>query len=314
MKKHVFVVLVLALSLVVACAEEEKGDDLELGINLQVGQTFNQLFLTEQNITQTIEGQQYDMVQTMGMGYTFTVQDVEPDGNMWIQAVYDSTLFKQFGPGLDVEYDSSDPPDEIPSEAIGFAALVGQGFTMKMSPQGYVLEVQGVEEMVDHMLEELDLSLGYMTDSLEENFRQQFGAEAIKETMQNAMAVYPEEPVKMGDTWSQTAVMSTGFPMIVNSTWTLKERQKDTITIDVQSSVEPNPEAAPIDMVTILISYEISGEQQGTIKVDEKTGWAMQATLTQNLSGQLTMESPETGETMSWPVTIESTISIETLE
>ena len=47
-----------------------------------------------------------------------------------------------------VDYDSS-RQGAVPAGAEGFAALLGQAYTLRLSPQGKVLDVNGVEEMVE---------------------------------------------------------------------------------------------------------------------------------------------------------------------
>jgi len=55
----------------------------------------------------------------------------------------------------------------------------------------------------------------------------------------------------------------------------------------------------------IQLSYEISGEQQGTMDLNESTGWTIGAELKQTLAGKVTMGD------ISWPVSIDSKITME---
>jgi len=59
------------------------------------------------------------------------------------------------------------------------------------------------------------------------------------------------------------------------------------------------------------LTYELGGEQQGTMQVDERSGWTISAEITQHLRGKVTM-TDASGQTSSWPIVIDSTITYET--
>lgn len=310
--KRVYGVLmaILTICFVTSCIKDK--EKIQLRLCLQAGESYNLRMVAEQKISQTIQEQTQDILQTIGTGYTFDVEDVDFDGSITVKVTYHSILFKQDGPMGKFEYDSSDPPAEIPPMAMGFNALVGQSFTMIISPEGNVKDIYGVDEMLSNMIEQLDLPDFPMMDDLMKNLKGQFGDEALKENMEKMMAVFPDSPVGIGDRWTKRLVLSRGFPMILDNTWTLKARKDGLAIIEVRSVVEPNEEAPPIDMGIMKINYKLSGEQKGTMEIQEITGWPVQGELTQKFSGQVEMEgATQLGASMSWPVSIESVIRFE---
>jgi len=315
MKKGLFGILVLILAASIVTTGDKETEGLQLRLNLREGKSYSLRVLTEQEIHQTLEGQQYDMTQTMGMGYTYDVDQIDAAGNALVHVTYDWTLVKQQVPGGNIEYDSSNPPGVVDPAAMGFAALVGQGFTMRLSPQGGIQDVQGVDEMISRMLEQLDMLQDPTLDALEQSLRNQFGENAIKESLGNMLSIYPEMPVKIGDAWSKTFVISLGFPMILENTWTLVGRQGGVATIEVHSTIKPNLEGGPIEMGYVKLSYDVFGEQWGTLEMDESTGWTVSSVVTQEVSGTVTLEGGEMGEqAVSWPISWEGTVTIETVE
>jgi hypothetical protein len=81
--------------------------------------------------------------------------------------------------------------------------------------------------------------------------------------------------------------------------------------VDVYSNVKSNPEAVPLETTPFQVSFDISGAQQGTMTLDEGTGWTVSAQVTQTLAGEIEMEM---GEKMSWPISSKSTTRLEALE
>lgn len=314
MKKALFAVLaiLLVVSLVAACGPDTGKADLRL--RLKKGETYNLRMTADQKISQTIQGQKQDIAQTIGMGYTFSVVDVEADGTASVKVTYQSVVYKQDSPLGKFEYDSTKPGTTVPDAAKGFSALVGQGFSMKISPTGTVKDVQGVDAMLTQMIAKLDLPAGPTKDALAKSLRDQFGDQALKDSMASTMNIYPDKAVGVGESWSRKIVISTGFPLTTDNTWTLKERKNGVATIEASSKISSNPDAPPIVIDPMKLRYDLSGEQKGTLELQESTGWTIRATMTQKLSGQVKVEAmPQLPGGMTWAISIESVITVESL-
>jgi len=129
----------------------------------------------------------------------------------------------------------------------------------------------------------------------------------------DVLAVGPDGPVGLEDSWSEKIVISKGFGMIEENTWTLKARRDGKALVSVTSKVSPNPQAAAIAVGTMKIGYDLSGKQEGTIEIDEATGWTLRQELTQELSGKVRLEGGPSGlKESSWPISIRSKILVET--
>lgn len=316
MKRNLFGILVVVLAVSIVALGNSATDRVQLRLHLQEGKSYNIQMTIDQKISQTIQGQRQDMTQTMGMGYSFDVVEVDENGMVSVKFTYHSVRLKQAGAMGTIEYDSSSPPDVVPPPARAFAALMGEGFSVKFSPEGHVKDVWGVDTMITNMMEKLDIPEGPMKDSMEQNLRNQYSDQALKQMMENMFAIYPDRLVGIGDSWTKRIVISRGFPMILDNTWTLKSRKDGVAIIEAHSTVKPNLEAAPEEIGSMgVISYNLSGKQEGTMEMEEATGMTIRSKLTQQLSGQVMMKpTPQMPEGMSWPISMESTISYETLE
>lgn len=308
MKRTLLVVGILALvaGMLLSCGGGIKKLDLQL--RLEQGKTYGTKMVADQTITQTIQGQTQDIQQTIGMAYTYKVTKVESDGSALVDAVYEWILYSQDGPMGKSEYDSSKPPATIPDAAVGYAALLGQGFSMKLTPLGEVADIQGVDAMLSSILDALNVPEGSARDAVQETLEAQFGEEALAESFEKATAIYPDKSLSAGDSWSKRLTLATGMPMIIDNTWTLKSRKDGVAFVDVKSTIAPNPDAEPLEISGMSVSYEVSGDQTGTLELDEATGWPLRSHMTQNLSGQISAAG------MTWPVTITSTIVFEPWE
>ena len=100
--------------------------------------------------------------------------------------------------------------------------------------------------------------------------------------------------------------------MIVENTFTVNSIDANVAFIDVSSIISINTDVEPLDLIFAKISYALSGEQDGVIEYDVKTGWVIKSTVTQSLSGDMIMSME--GEEMIIPMSVESITIVELLD
>ena len=299
----------LAGALLVSCSSQQQppssGGKVLLGFNLKKGQVYKTYATTDQTITQTVNGREQEIKQSMGQHMACNVLDVDAEGAVTMKTTFERFTFKMQTPQGTIEYDSADPPANVPPAATGFHALVGQGFTMKMTRSGKVKEIQGVNEMFDHMMKKIQLPAA-QKEAMGKMLKEQFGERAMNELWEKSMTLFPDRPVGVGDSWSSKVSVTRGMPMVLENVWRLKEIKKDSAVIEMETSIDPNPSAEPMVMGPQKITYALSGKQSGTIEVDLETGWAKSGRLHQEISGDLTIEVG--GEKKIVPLSVKSEI------
>lgn len=262
----------------------------------------------EQEITQGIGGgQKYS--QTIGFGLSFNVQDVAADGTMAVRVAFDSVSMRMHGPGVDVAYDSVTGPAEPPPAAKGFAALVGQGFDMKLTPLGEVKEITGVDDMLAAVVRKMEGADEKQRAELDKALRTQFGDESLKQMMGQQFNMLPENPVGVGETWSRKLTLKVGIPMAIESTYTLKSRADGVAKVAVAIKITPNPDAAAMEVGPAKIKQSLAGVQSGTMDIDEATGWTKGAEMSQDLKGEIAVQMQGQAPTTQ-PLAIKSRIVV----
>jgi hypothetical protein len=205
-------------------------------------------------------------------------------------------------------YDSDNPPAEIPPGAQAFSALVGNGFSMLITPQGRVLEVEGLEAMYEQMLQAIDLPDAAAEQQFRQTLEQQFGEEALKQQMNGASFEFPPEPIGIGESWTTTTELTVLMPMVIESKYTLRSVEGGLAELELSSTVNSSANAGPVDFGTFQIEYSVSGEQQGAVQVDLASGMTS-SQIHQTLSGEMVMAAE--GETLNVPISIRSTVEVE---
>jgi hypothetical protein len=317
-------VLVVALVGVVVVTADA-AQKVQYGLKLEKGKKYYVKMITEQQISQTVMNQEQNMEQTIGMGMDFDVNDVNDRGDAWVRFTYRWMKFRQKGPMNEIVYDSSQKDVNAPPTAQGFAALLNEGFAVKLTPQGKAVQVKGLDKMRNNISQKLPA--GPMREQMMKGLDQFLSEEATKEFTESSFAMYPDREVGVGDSWTKTVSMTRGLPMTIANKWTLKDRKDNVATLDVASEIKTNPNAKPMEMGPTKITYELTGTQQGQARMDETTGLMLTSSFEQQVSGQVKMtmptppqaqkpdqNQPQSPTEMAIPMKIKATTTIEIKE
>jgi hypothetical protein len=210
--------------------------------------------------------------------------------------------------GNSSHYDSKDSgsSDDIMSKVMG--GFVNKSFKMKISPQMRVLEISGMSEIISSFFDSVDVP-EFTKNTIKEQFSKQYGDEAIKESFQTSFMMFPDKPVGVGDSWNETIELTKSFPIKINISYTVKERKDGKMTIALKSEIETNKETSKTDIGNAQMEYKMSGTQDGSIVVDEATGWIVNSKINQKING--TMVITGEGQTLETPLNIDGTITVE---
>jgi hypothetical protein len=285
------------------------GAAVQFQLKLDKGKTYYQRTTTEQKIIQTIMGQEQVTQVSMGNGQKLEVLDVDPQGNMQVRYTHIWTRIKQISPMVQLDYDSS-AQGPTPTGAEGFAALIGESYTARLSPLGKVLDVNGVEQLAAAVRKKL--LAGAEGSPAMSALAPYFDPQGVKEMTQTWLPLYPGRPVEVGDSWTDTKALTQGFGMVIQSTWTLQKQQAGVATIDTTASIQADPNAPGMETQGMKVKFTVSGTQQGTVLLDEATGLATKTDMKQQLKGETKVGATADGPPMMViPMTIDSQVTGE---
>lgn len=226
------------------------------------------------------------MLQTIETGAEIAVNDIDSNGNMWATYTYRWLNIRIISQTHNIVYDSSKKAMPRSPVEQGYAALLGESFSLKITPEGRVAEIKGLDKMRSNVRNKLPP--GPMQASTIENLNQYLNEEDVKHEIEESLAIYPEKPVGIGDSWGREFVSSGEFAMILSNIWTLKERKNGVAVIEVVSTIKPNLEAKPSKVGNERVSFRFSGKQQGVIEIQESTGLKIRSEVNQQMSGKIT--------------------------
>ena len=285
-----------------------------LRLNLAEGQSYQQRMQLSQVINQEMNGVKMTMNQDLIMDYDYAVTEVDASGVATVTCTYTRVASKTTAPGGEMSFDSATVESPVAPQFRPLAAMIGKTFTTRIDPMGMVQSMAGMSEILDAIVSEMTVE-GPEREKMLANMKRQFGEDAMKDFIEQSMAIYPANPVAVGESWPKAIEITQMVPLTLDNTWVLKEVTGDTATLEVTSLIGPVPGKETMDVMGAELNVHLEGAQSGTTIIDRETGWVVSSTVNQNLDGA--MELPAAAgqpEAMSIPISIRSTMTLGPVE
>ena len=217
--------------------------------------------------------------------------------------------------GDKVIYDSKTAPETLGKLTDLFKALEGTCISYRLSNQGQVSDVQGVEAYLERFKAALDTAT-QTTPGLSK-FSAQVGAflspEAIKNSLGDLYRTLPTTPIALGESWKYNFTKPVmGTTLTQNGQNTLTSRQNEVVTIaqsgefstDGGAQIKiPLPTMGDDKAPAPISQLDLGGTLNGEITIDERSGLILRSHATQNLEGELVMSGAMgRGSRMSIPM------------
>jgi hypothetical protein len=296
-----------------AASPEDIPEKIQLRLHLEKGQVYDQVMALAQKTSQSIANRKYDVSMTMRFEIANEVLEVQDDGVMLVRSTYRRVQFSMDAPrtgpnpvpaNLPFRYDSAHPPKVLPPSAAGAAALAGQSVVTTFSPEGGTLKVEGVEKLVERILD-----FTKTPAAARANLRKTLQSSMSEQTQKtmSGVARFPDRAVGVGDSWQSELSNLSSLPIALSTQYSLLARSGGVAHIGMVSKISPNEKGSAQKVANIQIKYSISGSQSGVLSVDEATGWTQSFEVRQRFSGKITT-TPAGGKPQSWPIWISSTV------
>ena len=313
MKKISFIIMALSLVVVtgsVARGEKSSGDKLVLRLNLEPNANYLSTTDMNQSVTQKFGDKEQNMNQELLMTWQYDVLSKDSSGGYGIRLTYKRVKTSQDFGQRKLNYDSDDPPTSLDPSMKAMASLVGDQLTMRISPGGKVTELEGISQMQEKMIEAMEIPDSVQRNVYLNDLKKQFGEDAIRQSIEQMTDFYPSKSVRIGDTWKTGMDRSAGMPMRIESNYTLISRTDGVDSIDVSCQIKNNPESNSVNMGNMTMTYDIDGDQTGSILVDESTGLPIESNLSLNFAGNIKMSGIPNQDAQTWPISATGTVNV----
>ncbi len=265
-----------------------------LSVNVSKGDSYKYHIEVSQTNRFELLGQNSTTKQDAIMDLDITVDDIEPNGDITMSYKYET---------LNVEIDadgvksiiSTDDGDSDDPMAMLYNGMVGKGFKVKMSKNGEVKDIIGVNDLLDSMIDSIANSIDIEEDmqpflsDMRENLKEILGDEVLRESISQSTSALPDVgDVKIGDSWTVKDELQTFMPMELETTYTLEKIEDGFAHISVKSE-QRIQSADPINMFGIDMVPDLVSNTTGDVKINVKNGFLSEGEMEQKLTGKMTI-------------------------
>jgi len=245
---------------------------IDLKYNVQKGDQYNYSINLDQDVSFQTNGQTMALNQKMMFVTTSAVTEENSD-SLTMKISIDRIKMTQGIFGMEITYDSDDSTTLQNPMAAKIAEsmsdMIDKSYIQVMDTRGNILRTDMSDLTSDDVANNL-------------NSGTQFG-------------IYPDHPVKAGDSWETDIKPLKGSDMKVHGKYTLMKISGHEATIQFEGTLSAN-NVQDMDM-------KLSGTQKGQMLVNVKTGWLIESTIDQ----EMTLDIEQNGQ--KFPAAISGTIT-----
>ncbi len=249
-----------------------------LKFNLEKGKTYE--YDINWNMDQKIEDKE-SKINISGL-YSINVVE-ENNGVRTLSCTYEAfrMYMKMLGMELDIDTDKPARPltaEEIQQDPTGlisriFLGIKGKTFQMEVDPEGKVVAVKGVQQIINSMLDSVEVDRD-MKLQMNASLSDQFNEQNIKDQFAQVFDIFPNKAVKVGDSWPKNFQTGGRMPAKYSTNFVVRQIDGHTITLSSASKITPVDSGG---------SMQLNGEQTGTLLVDANSGLVVNAEFDQNM-------------------------------
>ena len=186
--------------------------------------------------------------------------------------------------------------------------LVGSKFSVKMKENGEVISIKGIDELYKKVEKAITpfVKEAEQKKQFVEFFKQGFNEKMIKEEFSAGINILPKKGVKLGESWTISENIDPEGKVKSNITYTLNKIENGVAEVSVTGNIPAKSNKQTQNGITMTMSVE--GSQNGTLKIDENSGWVLSSKMNIKTTNKQTMTDGKRTETMT--AVSESTVSV----
>lgn len=278
---------------------------------LEKGQTYP--LVTHQKETQTMtapNGQSQSGTNETTDEMSFTVDDFE-NGiyNITINLLGKRNSQSANGQTISIDTKQAEPKEEqLKMMWKVNKALVGNKLNLKMTETGKVISITGFDQVYNKILS----SVGSLVKEKEQknafvkNFKEGFNEKVLKDQFMKNLVLIPAKGAKIGEKWTETENATPDGKVKLSTVYTLKSVANGIAEISVSGGIPKQANKISQEGITRSMTSELS--QNGTIKLDQNTGWIKTQIISVKTAQSETLSDGKESQTMK--TTSNSTVEV----
>jgi hypothetical protein len=294
-----------ALLLLTPCQAKKR----KLELNLSKGVTYSQRMINTVSTVETLNGQQVKMNISTAARIKYKVIDFQ-NSIYDMDVRYDSLSLKMSSPVVNVEF-NTDKLDEKAINSNILGALINKPFIVRMTKTGKIIEVKNFDYLFSTLFDQFTQFDEAQRTQIIGQMKQTYGEKQIKTNLEKCLTIFPDLPVSTGSKWTISSQLDSGTATKMETAYQLKKMNNSTAVIHGVSKISSVDKNSYIESNQIPMKYDLTGTMASKIKLHSKTGWIMDASINQTITGTIDIkENPLLPGGMKIPITVNNEMRI----
>ena len=315
MKNLLFTVIAMLLTMSV-----QAQNGVTLKMNLEKNKVYQLRSVSDQTVTQTINGGQQTTESHVSYIMSLKMVDATPD--FMITEIRFDTLITNTNAMGKVSVMSSAKEGDIKSSEMADVVscimnrLSKSAIYAKIDYSGKPVEIVNAGMLAEMILRDTAaITLAGPTgDAVKQQLAGMISAEELKTMIGTFTHNLPGREVSPGETWNNSQTMNTGgMTLDISTTYRFTGTEGDFAVITSESAIRAADNAAPLQSGGATVSYgDLKGLSRATMKVYLRTGLLSESTGKTRLSGNLGISGP--GFSMQMPMDINGETTVKGMQ
>lgn len=278
-----------------------------LKLDLVQGKEYRQNSEVKMAITQNFGGQTMNIVATIKGKMIYLVKSVTPTTyDMDIR--YESMSMEMQMPQATMKFDSENPAEgDMLSQVL--ATMINKPFQAQFSKSGKVISVKNIETLFATAFDKLPTVSEAQKEQIKNQLKQSYGEQAFASNLEMTLAIFPDKAVKVGEKWTVENKLKSGVTANISTTYQYVAEEGEFRKIHGDSKITAEENGEYVNSNGMDMKFNMNGTMISDIKVDKKTGWILEAKITQDIAGEAHVKGNEQmPDGISIPMTIKTEI------
>lgn len=295
--------------LIAIIAHTTFGQNLNLGFNLKLGETYYTSMKATIKVHEIINNEEFNIDLSSFGKIAFKVMSLK-DSIYDLNVNYEQLTLTMNLPNGEFFF-SSDKVDINDIFSTILKELIGKNFSMKMTKIGKIVEVGSLDSFFESLFAGFPNLTAEQKEQITVQLQKAYGAKAFKGSFEVMTNIYSNAAVQQGDTWKITTHLESGMASTLITTFEYKERTEKYNLIIGTGKFKSLDKDAYIDVQGTPMKYDLTGTIHSILKSDINTGWIIEGEYKQILSGTAEIQdSPSFPGGLIIPITSENLINI----
>jgi uncharacterized protein DUF6263 len=283
-----------------------------LTLNLEKGNTYSLTVNSTNHFNGEMDGKKMTMIAAMTGTMKFKVMKVSAM-DYELDASYDTLHVTMKSPMGNMEFSSGNSTDES-NTAGSLNMMSSRHFNITILKNGAISKIDSPDTSgFMNMMKNFPMAQGMKQMMMMGPMKKAFSRESMKENMEKLTAIFPNKKVALNETWGSVIKPDSASDNTVKTSYQLISYQSGIATIKghTESKASSNQkQSSGFGFMMFPVVYDLQGESESTIQVSTATGWVKEATIKNELKGNVKMNDPNNKQAKSGPIQMNGDVKI----